>query len=369
MSALQPKSYLIMAGGTGGHVFPALACARVLQAQGASVHWLGSRNGMEADIIGQAGLPMSLIAVQGLRGKSKATQILAPFRLAQAIWQALTVVRKVKPDCVLGMGGFASGPGGFAAWLLRRPLVIHEQNAVAGYTNRILARLATRVLEAFPGSFGPGVATTCTGNPVREDIARLETPDIRMAQREGARRLLVLGGSRGAAAINEAVPQALALLPVTLRPDVIHQAGKGQYEQTREAYAKAGVQADVRPFIDDMKTVYGWADLVVCRAGALTLAELCCAGIGSVLIPYPLAVDDHQTANARYLQKNEAAILLPQPELTPEHLAATLTALLTQPERLISMAQAARGLAQPDATAVVVQQCMMVQEGMEASHG
>ncbi len=363
MSGARPKTFLVMAGGTGGHVFPALACARALQAQGFNVHWLGSERGMERELVGRAGLPMSLISVEGLRGKGKLALLGAPFKLSLAIAQALAVVRKVQPDCVLGMGGFATGPGGFAAWLLRRPLVIHEQNAIAGYTNRILAKFASVVLEAFPGSFGGGVATHCTGNPVREDIAALEEPGVRLGQHQGPVRLLVLGGSRGAAAINEAVPKALALLPEALRPAVIHQAGQGLYEATLRAYETAGVAGDVRPFIDDMKAVYEVADLVVCRAGALTLAELCCAGLGAVLIPYPHAVDDHQTANARYLADNQAAVLMPQTELTPEALAATLGTLLADRQRLISMAQAARRLAQPAATQVVVQECLEAIDG------
>src|SRR5690606_30314990 len=263
MTDVRGKTFLIMAGGTGGHVFPALACAPELLQRGAKVHWLGSRKGRERGWVGRAGLPMSLISVEGLRGKGKLALLGAPFKLSLAIAQALAVVRKVQPDCVLGMGGFATGPGGFAAWLLRRPLVIHEQNAIAGYTNRILAKFANVVLEAFPGSFGGGVAAHCTGNPVREDIAALEEPAVRMAQHQGRVRLLVLGGSRGAAAINEAVPRALALLPEAARPEVIHQAGQGLYKKTLQAYEAAGVSGDVRPFIDDMKAVYEQADLVV----------------------------------------------------------------------------------------------------------
>lgn len=359
----RPKTFLIMAGGTGGHVFPALACALALREQQAQVHWLGSQNGMEAEIVARAGLPMSLISVQGLRGKGRLALLTAPFRLTQALIQALMVVRRVRPDCVLGMGGFASGPGGMAAWLLRRPLVIHEQNAIAGYTNRILARFARFVLEAFPGSFDKGVATVCTGNPVRADIAAIAEPAERLASREGLPRLLVLGGSRGAAAINDMVPRALALMPREQRPQVIHQAGRGQYEQTRQLYAELGVDAEVKPFIEDMKEAYAWADLALCRSGALTLAELCCAGLGSILVPYPHAVDDHQTANARYLEQNQAAILMPQAQLTPALLAQRLKQLLGDRQRLMNMAQAARRLAQPEATAAVVHYCL------EATHG
>lgn len=362
MSDLQGKTFLIMAGGTGGHVFPALACAQELIQRGAKVHWLGSQKGMERDLVGRAGLPMSLISVEGLRGKGKLALLAAPFKLSQAVLQALAVVRRVRPDCVLGMGGFASGPGGFAAWLLRRPLVIHEQNAIAGYTNRILARFATIVLEAFPNSFGTGLAQ-CVGNPVREDIASLDAPERRLGQRHERLRLLVLGGSRGAAAINECVPRALALLDENLRPEVIHQSGQGQLESTQQAYTAAGVRGEVRPFINDMKSVYDWADLVVCRAGALTLAELCSAGLGAVLVPYPHAVDDHQTANARYLEQNGAAVLMPQAQMTPQRLATELAALLGDRQQLVRMAQAARQLAQPSATAAVVDYCVEAMNG------
>lgn len=362
MTDVRGKTFLIMAGGTGGHVFPALACAQELIRRGAQVHWLGSQKGMERELVGRAGLSMSLISVEGLRGKGKLALVLAPFKLSQAILQALAVVRRIRPDCVLGMGGFASGPGGFAAWLLRRPLVIHEQNAIAGYTNRILARLATKVLEAFPDSFGPGVAT-CVGNPVRVDIASLDEPERRLSARQGRVRLLVLGGSRGAAAINECLPQALALLPEEIRPEVIHQSGQGQLEKTQGAYVACGIGGDVRPFIDDMKAVYDWADLVVCRAGALTLAELCSVGLGAVLVPYPHAVDDHQTANARYLEANGAAVLMPQAQMTPQRLAEVLAELLGDRKRLVQMAQSARALAQPAATSAVVDYCVEAMNG------
>lgn len=362
MTDVRGKTFLIMAGGTGGHVFPALACAQELLQRGAKVHWLGSQKGMERELVGRAGLPMSLISVEGLRGKGKLALLGAPFKLSQAILQALAVVRRVRPDCVLGMGGFASGPGGFAAWLLRRPLVIHEQNAIAGYTNRILARFATTVLEAFPNSFGTAGAH-CVGNPVREDIASLEDPGQRLGARQGRLRLLVLGGSRGAAAINETVPQALARFGEDLRPEVIHQSGQGQLESTQKAYAAAGVRGDIRPFINDMKAVYEWADLVVCRAGALTLAELCSAGLGAVLVPYPHAVDDHQTANARYLEQQGAAVLMPQAQMTSQRLADELAALLGDRQRLVRMAQAARQLARPSATAAVVDYCLEAMNG------
>ncbi|MDX1635010.1 MAG: undecaprenyldiphospho-muramoylpentapeptide beta-N-acetylglucosaminyltransferase [Marinobacter sp.] len=356
------RQFLIMAGGTGGHVFPALATARMLQEKGHSVHWLGSVGGMEARLIGETDIPLSLISISGLRGKGRLTLLAAPFRLVRGLAQALAVVRRVRPDCVVGMGGFVTGPGGVAAWLTRTPLLVHEQNAIAGLTNRLLARFAKTVMEAFPGSFGADVVTRCTGNPVRSDVAALTEPEERMAGREGPVRLLVIGGSLGAQAINERLPQALSSLDAGQRPEVRHQCGERHIERTREAYQQAGVEADVQAFIKDMAQAYEWADLVLCRAGALTIAELCAAGLGAVLVPFPHAVDDHQTHNAQYMVKARAALLIPQDRLTPELLAETLAGLVADRNQLINMAQAARSLARPDATERVVNYCL------EAAH-
>ena len=356
------KQFLMMAGGTGGHVFPALATARRLEAAGHSVHWLGSQAGMEEELVKAAGIPLSLIAIKGLRGKGRLAMLAAPGRLLRALWQAMAVVRKVRPDCVVGMGGFVTGPGGLAAWIMRRPLVIHEQNAIAGMTNRILARLATTVMEAFPGSFGVGVNAECTGNPVRDDLATLPEPSQRMAGRQGAVRLLVLGGSLGALALNQCVPQALARLDAEHRPEVRHQCGRRHQEVTQAAYREAGVDARIEPFVEDMRAAYEWADLVVCRAGALTVAELCAAGLGAVLVPFPHAVDDHQTHNAGYMVDGQAAILVPQTDLSPAHLAEILAPLCTSRQRIQQMAEAARRLARPDATDRVVNFCL------EAAH-
>lgn len=352
------KRFLIMAGGTGGHVFPAMATAKGLQERGHSVFWLGAFGGMEVRLIEGTGIPMHLIAVSGLRGKGRLALVGAPLRLVRALWQALRVVRQVQPDCVVGMGGFVTGPGGLAAWLTRRPLVIHEQNAVAGMTNRILARFASRVLEAFPGSFGAGIATQCTGNPVRADVAAMAPPQARLAGREGAVRVLVLGGSLGAQALNTTLPQALAKLPVDQRPEVRHQCGRNREEATRAAYTEAGVVATVEPFISDMCAAYDWADLVVCRAGALTIAELCAAGLGAILVPFPHAVDDHQTRNGQFMVDAGAARLYQQAELTPDMLAETLRELCADRGRLMDMAIAARELSRPDATNDVVMQCL-----------
>lgn len=356
------QRFLMMAGGTGGHVFPALATARRLQELGHEVHWLGSAGGMEERLIGDTDIPLAVIRVSGLRGKGRLALLAAPFRLMRALTQAIGVLRQVKPDCVVGMGGFASGPGGLAAWLLRKPLLVHEQNAVAGMTNRILARFAKTVMEAFPGSFGTEVVTRCTGNPVRADVAALAPPQERFCGRSGPLRVLVLGGSLGARAINDTVPAALARLPETERPVVRHQCGERNLEAARARYADAGIDVSLEPFIQDMAEAYGWADLVICRAGALTVSELCVAGVGALLVPFPHAVDDHQTRNAGHMVKAGAGLLLPQARLTPELLAQTLTDLMAGRQRVLDMAMAARTLARPDATERVVNYCL------EAAH-
>lgn len=356
------RRFLMMAGGTGGHVFPALATARRLQELGHEVQWLGSAGGMEERLLGATDIPLSVISVSGLRGKGQLALLAAPFRLVRALFQAMAVVRRVQPDCVVGMGGFVTGPGGLAAWLGRRPLLVHEQNAVAGMTNRILARFAKTVMEAFPGSFGGKVVTRCTGNPVRPDVVALPAPEQRMAARTGALRVLVLGGSLGAQAINQAVPAAAALMPADGRPDIRHQCGERNHDEALANYERAGVTASVEPFIEDMAEAYGWADLVVCRAGALTVSELCAAGVGAVLVPFPHAVDDHQTGNAGYMVTAGAALLMPQSRLTPELLAQTLTDLMNERQRVLDMASAARTLARPDATERVVNYCL------EAAH-
>ena len=356
------KRFMIMAGGTGGHVFPALATARRLQAMGHDVTWLGSRGGMEVDLIGGTDIPLSLISVSGLRGKGGLARFMAPWKLARAVLQAWQVLRRVQPDCVIGMGGFVSGPGGLVAWMMRRPLVIHEQNAIAGMTNRWLSRFASITLEAFPGAFGAGTVTRSTGNPVREDLLDLPAPEQRIGS-ESRMRILVLGGSRGASVINERIALAIAALSGDRRPSVVHQCGRDHVEPTREAYRSAGVDAEVVPFIEDMAGAYRAADLVICRAGALTLAELCVVGVGAILVPFPFAVDDHQTANARHLSDKGAARLIPQAELEPASLAAQIQELDEDRGTLLQMAQAARSLAVPDATERVVNYCV------EAAHG
>ena len=351
---------LIMAGGTGGHVFPALACAREFKARGYSVHWLGTPRGIENELVPAAGLPLHLIDVSGLRGKGKLSLLKAPFQLLKALLQARKVLRELQPVCVLGMGGYVTGPGGLAARMNGAPLIIHEQNAVAGTANRSLAPFASRVCEAFPDTFGASDKRRTTGNPVREELF-LETPRDALGKRRA--RLLVLGGSLGAEPLNQLLPEALALVAAELRPEVFHQAGKQHDGVTTERYAAAGVEAQVAPFIKDMARAYAWADLVVCRAGALTVSELAAAGLPSFLLPLPHAIDDHQTHNAGYLAREGAAVLLPQRSTDAATLAAQLTEVLMHPERLNSMAGTARRLAKPDATRTVVDICLEVARG------
>jgi UDP-N-acetylglucosamine--N-acetylmuramyl-(pentapeptide) pyrophosphoryl-undecaprenol N-acetylglucosamine transferase len=349
---------LIMAGGTGGHVFPALAVAQALRAQSREVVWLGTRRGLEARVVPAAGFPVEWVNVTGLRGKGWRTWLEAPVRLAVALAQSLAIMRRRRPAAVLGMGGFVTGTGGVAAWLTRRPLVIHEQNAVAGLSNRLLARLAREVLEAFPGSFPAGRRTRCVGNPVREDILALPPPVARLAARDGRTRLLVLGGSLGAQALNERVPEALARLSLDARPEVWHQTGERTLASAQAAYARAEVDARIVPFIDDMAGAYAWADLVICRAGAITIAELAAAGVGAILVPFPHAVDDHQTQNAAWLVRAGAAELVPQDALDADGLAARLERLLSDRDLLLAMAESARRVARPDATAALEQACL-----------
>ncbi|MEM9171767.1 MAG: undecaprenyldiphospho-muramoylpentapeptide beta-N-acetylglucosaminyltransferase [Pseudomonadota bacterium] len=348
---------LIMAGGTGGHVYPALAIANALRERAQPVIWLGTRRGLEAQVVPAAGYPIEWLSISGLRGQGAAGWLMAPFRLLHAVYQAFRVIRKTRPQLVIGMGGFASGPGGIAAWLARVPVVIHEQNAVAGMTNRWLARIAARVLQGFPGAFHERVAATTVGNPVRADIRAVPAPNERFAGREGAQRLLIIGGSLGAQALNEMVADAIALLPLEQRPQIRHQAGSRTLEIAQDAYARRQVLAEVTPFIDDMAAAFAWADTVICRAGALTVAELSCVGVGAVFVPFPHAVDDHQTANAAQMVAHGAAVLLPQSELTPQSLQAALRSLGVDRSAWLARATKARELRAGDAVTRVLQAC------------
>ena len=343
------RRILIMAGGTGGHVFPGLAVAEALRSHGETVAWLGTAAGIEARLVPAAGIELHTLPVTGLRGKGLATLALAPLRLGIALWSALGLMLRLKPRAVLGCGGFASGPGGVIAAALGYPLAIHEQNAIPGMTNRWLARVADRVFEGFPSSFPAGVRAEWTGNPVREAITNLPSPSTRMHGRGGRPRLLVVGGSLGAQAFNELLPQALARLPEPLRPEVRHQCGERHADAARQAYAQAGVAARVEPFIADMAEAYGWADCALCRAGALTVSELAAAGLGALLVPYPFAVDDHQTANAGFLAARGAAVVCRQHDLDPATLAKLLGELLGDRPRLLAMAESARACAKPQA--------------------
>ena len=358
MSAPNPPPVLIMAGGTGGHVFPALAVAKVLRERGVPVVWLGVPGGMESRLVPANGFPIEWVRVAGIRGKGWSAWIFAPLRMIRAVAEARGVLRRVRPRSVLGAGGYVSGPGGVAAWLLRIPLFIHEQNAVAGMTNRWLARLATQVLEGFPGSFGPNVRARTIGNPVRADIAELPSPSARFAAHGNRSRLLVIGGSLGAQRLNSVVPQALALVAPEVRPQVRHQTGERGWEAARAAYAQARVDADVLPFIDDMAGAYAWADLAVCRAGAMTIAELQAAGLGAILVPFPSAVDDHQTKNADVLVRIGAARIIQEFDLTPERLAAAIREISGDGAQRLKMAEAARAARVIDAAARLADVCM-----------
>ncbi len=351
---------LIMAGGTGGHVFPALAVARVLRGKNQSIIWLGSQRGIENELVPRDGFPLVATRVSGLRGKGIWSWVMAPLKLLLAVFDALRIMIRYRPQLVLGMGGFASGPGGLAAWMLGRPLIIHEQNSVAGLTNRLLAGLAREVLEAFPGSFSAGVRARHVGNPVRPEIAALPEPSVRLAGRQGAIRILVIGGSQGARILNETVPLAVGLLGADYQCDVWHQTGQADFALTHEAYASAGLDVRVEAFIDDVSECYGWADVVICRAGALTVSELTAAGLGAILVPFPSAVDDHQTKNGQYLVAAGAAVLIPQSDLTAELLATELRRCCDDRTLVMDRAVRARSLARPDATSDVVELCMTV---------
>lgn len=362
LMAAANRTLMVMAGGTGGHVYPALAVADALRARGWNVFWLGTRAGLEARVVPAAGIDMVWVAMGGVRGKGWLRKLLLPAMLLLAFWQSLSAILKRRPDVVLGMGGYTAFPGGMMASLLNKPLVVHEQNSVGGLTNRVLACLADRVLTAFPQAFTQTrdkpipcrtVKTDWVGNPVRTDIVAAAGDE--RAQRSGPLRLLVVGGSLGAQALNVLVPKALALLPSDRRPQVVHQSGRQHVDALRANYAAAGVDADVRDYIEDMAAEYRACDFAICRAGAMTVAELACAGVPAVLVPFPFAVDDHQTGNAEFLSAAGAAWLMQQKDLTAEQLAARIGGL--DRATLAAMSGKARALAKPDATARVADVC------------
>jgi len=346
------KTALIMAGGTGGHIFPGLAVAEALREQSWKVVWLGGPESMESRLVPPRGFAFEHIDFSGVRGKGLVTLALLPLRILKAFWQSIQVVRRVKPDVVVGLGGYITFPAGMMAVLLGKPLILHEQNSVAGMANKVLAGVADRIFTTFPGVFAKG---QWIGNPLRKEFLQQSPPHERFAGREGVRKLLVIGGSLGAKALNETVPQALALIPENLRPQVIHQGGEKQMDGLRASYAAAGVTAELTPFIADTAKAFAEADLVICRAGASTVSELAAVGVAAVLVPFPHAVDDHQTSNAKFLSDQGAAVLLPQHEMNAQKLAQ----LLQKNEQLmlISCRQNAYALRKIDATEQVVKAC------------
>ena len=343
---------LVMAGGTGGHIFPGLAVAQALRERGWRVHWLGAPGSMESRLVPAHGFPLEAIDFGGVRGKGLKTVLLLPLRLQRAFWQALQVVRRVQPDVLVGLGGYITFPGGMMGTLLGKPLVLHEQNSVAGLANQVLASIADRVFTAFPNVMKKA---QWVGNPLRAPFLNQPVPEQRFAERRGPLRLLVVGGSLGAKALNDTVPQALALLPQDERPVVLHQSGEKQIEALRANYEAAGVQAELTAFIDDTAQAFAEADLIVCRAGASTVTEIAAVGAAALFVPFPSAVDDHQTRNARFLVDAGAAWLVPQPEFTPQALAHTLRTV--QREQLQEMAVKARQMQKTDAVAAMVAAC------------
>jgi UDP-N-acetylglucosamine--N-acetylmuramyl-(pentapeptide) pyrophosphoryl-undecaprenol N-acetylglucosamine transferase len=347
-----------MAGGTGGHIFPGLAVAENLRAHGAQVHWLGARGGMECEKVPAAGIALDVVDISGLRGKGAGRWLLMPWKLLRAVMQAFRILGRHRPACAISFGGYAAGPGGLAVRLRGIPLLVHEQNRIPGMTNKVLARLSKKVLQAFPGTWDSTLQPETCGNPVRAAVAALEAPALRMAGRQGAVRVLITGGSQGARALNQVVPKALGQLSSECVLEIRHQSGRGSAKETAKAYQAEGLTtADVREFIEDMARAYGWADIVVCRAGALTISELAAAGVASVLVPYPFAVDDHQTRNAQYLVEVGAAILLPEAQLSGDSLAKALTPILADRKHLVAMAEKARSVAAPDAAERVAGLC------------
>ena len=351
------QSVLIMAGGTGGHIFPGLAVADSLRQRGVEVRWLGARGGMECQRVPSSGIPLDVVDISALRGKGAGRWLRAPWALLRAVGQSAKVLGSHRPACAISFGGYAAGPGGLAAWLRGVPLLVHEQNRVPGLTNRVLARFAKRVLQAFPGTWASALRPVTCGNPVRKEVVAIAAPAARLSGRSGPIRLLITGGSQGARALNRLVPEALALLPEATGIEVRHQCGRGWLEETTAAYRSTGLEAQVTEFIEDMAEAYAWADAVVCRAGALTVSEVAAAGLPALFVPFPYAVDDHQTRNAEYLVEREAALLVPEEGLDARRLGDTLAGLLGDRRLQLEMATRSRAASTPDAAAQVADLC------------
>ena len=355
------RGVLIMAGGTGGHIFPGLAVADSLTGQGVAVRWLGARGGMECQKVPEAGIPLDVVDISGLRGKGLARWIIMPWKLLRAVFQAFRLLGAHRPACAVSFGGYAAGPGGLAARLRGIPLLVHEQNRVPGMTNRVLAKMARKVLQAFPGTWDESLDPVSCGNPVRKAVVDLAGPSIRMADREGAIRVLVTGGSQGARALNLLVPEALAALPPGLAFEVRHQAGKGRKQETEQAYGEPGYPVEITEFIVDMAAAFAWADIVICRSGALTVSELAAAGIASILVPFPHAVDDHQTRNAEFLVESGAAVVMQESDTDARSLSSVLEDLISDRQKLVDMAERARAASVPDSAERVARLCMEYQ--------
>ena len=354
------STLMIMAGGTGGHVYPALAVAHTLQADGVDIFWLGTRDGIEARVVPENQIDVEWISISGIKGKGLFALIAAPFKIIYAMLQTAVIIYRRRPQAALGMGGFVSGPGGLMTKFLMLPLLIHESNAVVGLTNKWLAKIADEVLVGFPDVLSGSRHHHYVGNPVRQSIAALPAPEQRLQGRSGHLNMLVVGGSLGAQILNETVPAALAKMDSALRPEVRHQAGRGKLDVTTESYTALGVEASCSEFIEDMAAAYEWADLVICRAGAMTVAEIAAAGVAAIFVPYPYAIYDHQTLNARFLTDKKAAILMPQERFTDDRLAEQLTELTADRPCLAGLSRTARRYAKTDATRCVADICIEV---------
>jgi UDP-N-acetylglucosamine--N-acetylmuramyl-(pentapeptide) pyrophosphoryl-undecaprenol N-acetylglucosamine transferase len=352
---------LIMAGGTGGHVFPGLAVARALRDKGVEVVWMGTRKGLESRLVPAAGFRLEYVNISGLKGKSVWTWMLLPFRMVRALIQSWVIVRRQKPNLILSMGGFVAGPGGLVGWIMGKPLLIHEQNGIAGFTNRILSLFAVRIMTGFPGVFGRYLKTSYVGNPVRAEISAMAMPDARLAGRNGRLRVLVIGGSQGARKLNQVVADVMHQWEAVSAPEVWHQCGERWLEETRERYGDPGTRKiRVTEFIENMAEAFEWADVVICRSGAMTIAELAASGTASILVPFPHAADDHQTANAMFLSERDAAVLIPESQLTIERLHEVLHDLDQNRDVILKLATNARSCATPDACDRIVGICQEV---------